>query len=176
LQVKTVALDPSKGTDAKHGDYSAFVMLGLAEDGTFYVEANLARRPTPQIVTDGVALLNHFRPNAFGVEANQFQSLLAAEFRAEFHRQGFATAEVQPLDNHIAKAVRIRSLGPLLAARRFKFKTNSPGTKMLLDQLQEFPLSSHDDAPDALEMALRLAGDLCQPVYDDGLGNNLLYY
>jgi predicted phage terminase large subunit-like protein len=174
LQIKTIALDPSKGTDAKHGDYSAFVLLGLAHDGTFYVEANLARRPTTQIVTDGVALINHFRPNAFGVEANQFQSLLAAEFHAEFHRQRLVTAEPEQLVNHLAKQVRIRTLGPLLAGRRFKFKSNSPGTKMLVDQLQEFPASTHDDGPDALEMAIRLAGQLLQPVPNDGLGNCLI--
>ena len=88
LVVKTMALDPSKGSDARRGDYSALVMLGVDRQGMLYVEADLARRPTPQIVADGVELFRRFRPDVFGVEANQFQDLLADEFEAEFRRQG----------------------------------------------------------------------------------------
>ena len=47
LAVKTMALDPSKGSDARRGDYSALVMLGVDRQGVLYVEADLARRPTP---------------------------------------------------------------------------------------------------------------------------------
>ena len=92
LAVKTLALDPSKGSDARRGDYSAFVMLGVDRQGMLYVEADLARRPTPQIVADGVELFRRFRPDVFGVEANQFQDLLAGEFEAEFRRQGMLGA------------------------------------------------------------------------------------
>ena len=53
LAVKTMALDPSKGSDARRGDYSALVLLGVDRQGMLYVEADLARRPTPQIVADG---------------------------------------------------------------------------------------------------------------------------
>ena len=57
LAVKTMALDPSKGSDARRGDYSALVMLGVDRQGMLYVEADLARRPTPQIVADGVGVV-----------------------------------------------------------------------------------------------------------------------
>ena len=88
LQVKTLALDPSKGSDSRRGDYSALVMLGVDRQGMVYVEADLARRPTPQIVAEGVELCRRFRPDVFGIEANQFQDLLGGEFEAEFRRQG----------------------------------------------------------------------------------------
>ena len=84
IAVKTIALDPSKGNNARHGDYSAFVMLGVDDAGLLYVEADLARRPTPQIVADGVELYRRFRPDALGIEANQFQDLLGEAFTAEF--------------------------------------------------------------------------------------------
>src|SRR5260370_3659178 len=60
--LRTLGLDPSKGKDSKHGDYSAFVKLGIDRDQVMYVEADLHRRPTPQIVEAGVDLVNHFRP------------------------------------------------------------------------------------------------------------------
>ena len=86
--VRTIALDPSKGRDAGRGDYSAYVLVGIDRRGVIYVEADMARRPTPQMVADGVALCRRFRPHAFGVEANQYQELLCGEFASEFRRQG----------------------------------------------------------------------------------------
>ncbi len=162
LQVKTLALDPSKGSDARRGDYSALVMLGVDRQGILYLEADLARRPTPQIVADGVELCRRFRPDVFGVEANQFQDLLCGEFEAEFHRQGVLGTRPWPLENRANKLVRIRRLGPYLSARRLRFKSGSPGTRLLVEQLRQFPLGDHDDGPDAAEMALRLAAELLE--------------
>jgi hypothetical protein len=174
LAVKTMALDPSKGGDARRGDYSALVALGMDLRGLLYVEADLARRPTPQMVADGAEWFRRFRPDLFGVEANQFQDLLAGEFEAEFRRQGILGARPVPIENHVAKQVRIRRLGPYLSSRRLRFKTDSPGTRLLIEQLREFPVSDHDDGPDALEMALRLAIELINGrMINDGLGNRL---
>ena len=48
------------------------------------------------------------------------------------------------------------------------------GTRLLVEQLQEFPIGDHDDGPDALEMALRLAADLLYGrTINDGLGSRL---
>lgn len=157
LRVKTMALDPSKGGDARCGDYSALVLLGIDAAGVLYVEADLARRPTPEIVAHGVAWHRAFQPDVFGVEANQFQELLAELFEAEFRRQGVLGARPHPIENHAAKVVRIRRIGPYLAGKRLRFKRNSPGTRLLVEQLRLFPAGDHDDGPDALEMALRLA-------------------
>lgn len=174
LWIKVLALDPSKGRDDRRGDYSAYVLLGIDSRGTLFVEADLARRPTPQMVADGVAIYARFRPDAFGVESNQFQELLAADFDEEFRRQGLATGAVWTIDNRVNKLVRIRRLGPYLAARRLKFKADSPATALLVHQLRDFPLADHDDGPDALEMAIRLAGQvLGQRGPPDNLGNRL---
>lgn len=174
MRLKTLALDPSKGGDSRHGDYSAIVALGVDKDGLLYVEADLARRPTPQIVADAVEWHRRFEPDVFGVETNQFQELLAAEFEAEFRRQGMLAVRPWPIENTANKQVRIRRLGPHLAARRLRFRHGSPGTALLVEQLAEFPVGDHDDGPDALEMALRLAALAIQgrqPV--DGLGSRL---
>ena len=174
LQIKTLSLDPSKGTDARRGDYSAFVKLGVDRQGILYLEADLARRPTPQIVADGVELYRRFRPDAFGIEANQFQELFAAEFEAEFRKQGMLAARPWLLNNRINKQVRIRRLGPYLSSGRLRFKSDSPSTRLLLDQLKEFPVGDHDDGPDAAEMAIRLAAErMHAPATDDGLGSRL---
>jgi len=174
LSLKVLALDPSKGHDARRGDYSAFVMLGVAADGLLYVEADLARRPTPQIVADGVELCRRFRPDALVIETNQFQDLLGREFAAELSRQGIVDVQPWLIDNRVNKLVRIRRLGPYLSQRRLRFRNGSPATRLVVEQLQQFPIADYDDGPDALEMALRMAGELTEkPAFDDGLGSRL---
>jgi predicted phage terminase large subunit-like protein len=175
LTVRTIALDPSKGRDARRGDYSAYVLLGIDTSGVMHVEADMARRPTPQMVAEGVALCLRFRPQAFGVEANQFQELLCGEFASEFVRQGCPHYVTSGIHNDTNKLVRIRRLGPLLSYRRLRFLRSSAATKLLVDQLRDFPSGTHDDGPDALEMALRLAEDLLEGTrFKDGLGNQLV--
>ena len=174
LAVKTMALDPSKGSDSRRGDYSALVVLGVDRQGMLYVEADLARRPTPEIVADGTEWFCRHRPDVFGVEANQFQDLLAGEFESAFRRQGILAARPAPIENRTSKPVRIRRLGPYLSSHRIRFKSNSAGTKLLVEQLQEFPIADYDDGPDALEMALRLAVEVVNGrALHDCLGSRL---
>lgn len=160
-QCKTLALDPSKGRDARRSDFSAYVSLMVGVDGVLYVDANLKRRSTDDMVADGVAICREWRPDVFGVEANAWQELLATVFEGEFVRQGLLAAAPWTIDNRIAKAVRIRRIGPYLSQRRIKFKRNSEGATLLIAQMRDFPdPHAHDDGPDALEMAIRLAYDV----------------
>jgi predicted phage terminase large subunit-like protein len=170
-----MALDPSKGRDAGRGDYSAYVLVGVDRRGIVYVEADMDRRPTTRMVADGVALILRFRPQAFGVEANQYQELLCTEFSAELARRKVTHIVPRNITNLTSKVVRIRCLGPLLSQQRLRFLRVSPSTRMLVNQLRDFPNAAHDDGPDALEMAWRLAEDvLIGKFADDGLGNNLI--
>ena len=153
---------------------SSFITSPFAALFPVYVEADLVRRPTPQIVADGVELYRKFRPDVFGIEANQFQELLHGQFEAEFRRQGILGGRPLPLENRANKQVRIRRLGPYLAGKRLRFKNDSPSTRLLVEQLKDFPAGDHDDGPDAAEMAIRLAAGLLQGrTVNDGLGSRL---
>ncbi|HOA51682.1 MAG: hypothetical protein WBH86_00525 [Thermogutta sp.] len=166
LKLRVAVLDPSKGTDAKRGDYSALVFLGVDAQGQMYVDADLARRPIAQMVTDAAEWCLRWRVQAFGVEANQFQELLAEPLEAEFRRRGLMGFSPWLIRNHVNKLVRIRRLGPLLARRTLRFRQGSPGARLLVEQLRTFPIGDHDDGPDALEMAIRLVGELARPAPD----------
>lgn len=174
LAVRVAALDPSKGADARHGDYSAYVLLGIDRHGVVYVEADLERRPTPAMVDDGVRIIHRFRPEALAIEGNLYQELLKGEFERACREQHIGIPRVETTNNSTNKNVRIRRIGPLLAQRRLRFLAKNKSTKLLVDQLRDFPLGSHDDGPDALEMALRLAFQMTGEPLDDGLGSNLL--
>lgn len=153
--VRVMALDPSKGRDAKTGDYSAFVMLGLDRQGRLWCDADLARRHPSQIVEDGLRLHRYFSSQAIAVETNQFQELLAHEFLRIAKEKGTALP-LFGISNHVPKKVRIRTVGQYLARREIRFRANSPGAKLLVQQLRDFPCGDHDDGPDALDMAIRM--------------------
>lgn len=164
---RVLALDPSKGRDAKFGDYSAFVMLQVQPDGMLYVDADLEVRNLAVVAETALELGRAFAPDGFAVEINQFQELLASEIDRLCVERNLPLS-IHGFDNHVPKVVRIRRLSPYLAQGRFRFKSGSPGTRLLVSQLRDFPHADHDDGPDALEMALRLAGQLLAgPQNDD---------
>jgi predicted phage terminase large subunit-like protein len=158
--ITVVALDPSLGKTDK-SDYSAYVCVAKGKDYNYYVDANIGRRPSSQMVEDGIVWMDRFRPNAFGVEINQFQELLMPLFRSQIHRVGLTELDCFGINNDstAAKLVRIRRLTDHLAKRRIKF-IRSPGTSLLVEQLRGFPSHKYDDGPDALEMAVRLCEEL----------------
>jgi predicted phage terminase large subunit-like protein len=167
LVTHVVAVDPSKGRDAKIGDYQAIVRLGvecpngLDKGRVLYVEAWLERWPVAAMC-DLVVETCKNRPHpecgdpvdALGLEVNGFQELLSVPIQQA--AGPFIMPEVRPLNNMVNKLARVNRLDGHLARREFRFK-RSPGTQLLVQQLKDFPNGTHDDGPDALEMALRVA-------------------
>jgi hypothetical protein len=56
---------------------------------------------------------------------------------------------------------RVKAAKEFVINREFRFKADSPGCRLLVDQRMDFPLADHDDGRDALEMCLRLPRLLC---------------
>jgi PBSX family phage terminase large subunit len=153
IKIKTLALDPSKGKDARHGDYSAIVRLARDFKGILYCDAVLQRADSERLIEKFIKESYEFEPDAMVLETNQFQHLLAKQIIQESKNQGIDIPIIQ-LYNTINKDVRIRRLGPHLANHTIRFR-RSEGSRLLVAQLREFPLGKFDDGPDALEMALR---------------------
>ncbi len=160
---RVAVLDPSKGSEGRQGDYSALILAAETPSGEIYVEADLARRSIARMVEDAADWCLKHGVQAFGVESNQFQELLAEPLLRAFRARGLASCSPWLIRNHIPKLIRIRRLGPLLARRCLRFRRDSPGARLLVEQLRMFPLAEHDDGPDALEMALRLAEEWTRP-------------
>ncbi len=170
---KTVALDPSKGVESKFGDYSAFVMVVVA-DGCGYIDAELVKCNTAVITDLAVEIQREFQPDWFGVEVNQFQELLAEQIRQRC-AQRHMSMPLYTMTNTVNKLVRIRRLTSLLAQHKLRFLRDSPGARRLVQQLRDFPNGDHDDGPDALEMALRMTGELRARLYEESQDGEILY-
>lgn len=155
-QVTTIAVDPSKGVRDRRGDYSAIVVVARDHAGRLYVKADLQKRPTRELVETTVDWCEAYRPDAVGIEVNQFQELLADELTREMERRGIEELRPWTIENQVNKTVRIRRLGALLSSGRLRFLQGCAGTRLLVEQMRQFPAGDHDDGPDALEMAVRL--------------------
>ncbi len=171
IHTKVLALDPSKGKADASGDYSAFVMLGLDSEWRLWCDVDLDNtRPVEaphggrSIVEDGLEIVRVWQPNAFSVETNGFQELVASAFlriagERRIHLPLYGVCSTTP------KEARIRGIGTYLAQRRLRIK-NTRGGRMLVQQLRDFPEGEHDDGPDGLAQAVRMMDALVsgQPV------------
>ena len=161
IEAWVVACDPSKGRSSKHGDYSAMVLLARDRSGHYWIEADLARRPADRIVADTYELVRRGRAElvrteeGVGYETDGFAALFLPILRTA-EKQYQLQLRLHDISHGGApKATRIRRLTPRLTAGKLHFRS-TPGTRLLVRQMEEFPLADHDDGPDALEMADRL--------------------
>lgn len=146
------ACDPSLGRLGKHADDSAIITLVRdPKAGTLHVLDADIRRLKPDQIIDAVIEYARLRSYCrFGFETNQFQAFLAEELK---RRSNLAHIQlpVEDIRHTSDKAGRIQSLQPLIRSGTLQFSRRQT---ILLDQLKHFPKATHDDGPDALEMAV----------------------
>lgn len=148
-----VALDPSKGKNAKRGDYQAAVACGFY-NGLLYVDASLDRVPIGAAVDNTLTLAHRYGAKLVIYEGNNFQEeALLPVFEDRLRGNRLHGIRLHCLVHTESKEGRIQSLDPFLRNGSLRF-VRSPGTKLLVNQLKEFPMAAHDDGPDALEMAI----------------------
>jgi len=153
LEACVLAIDPSKGSDSKHGDYSAITVLARTKSKKLLGHVYMARMSTETMIDQVIDMVRQYRPDLVTCESNMFQSLILENLTRKAQKAGLRVP-AQGVQNTLKKEVRIRRLGPYLEQKMFQF-TKSSGSKLLVDQLKMFPSSQHDDGPDSLELALR---------------------
>jgi predicted phage terminase large subunit-like protein len=160
VRFRLLSLDPSKGSDSRTGDYSAWADVTADARGGLWCEPHLAVMPAEQVEDYTVELLARNHYHALVVECNGFQELIADNVVRKCQARGVPC----PMHRRVStenKEVRIRlGLGPLLAQGRVRLCARGPGYRLALSQLREFPTAAHDDFPDSLTLALDLLGYL----------------
>lgn len=152
FELSAIAIDPSKGA-SERSDYSAIVFGGWA-GGVFWLDADIKRRPSEQIVDDGIDMFLRLGASSVPIESNMSQHLFRNLFDATCDRRGLLPMPVRDVEHHEPKVVRIRRLGPHLRARRIRIRRNEGG-QQLFNQLRKFGIKGvNDDGPDAAEMVI----------------------
>lgn len=154
------SVDPSLGKNKK-SDYSAIITLAKNKStGYMYVlDADVMRRHPDRIINDILEKEKWLRKtygkgfSKFGCETVQFQWFLKEEI-AKASAKANLYLPIYEINSTGDKVLRIQSLQPDIKNKYIKFNRKH---KLLLEQLKQFPMGSHDDAPDALEMARTIA-------------------
>jgi len=181
-QFKFLSLDPSMGKDKSKGDFQA-LLFGLVDpDGTLWIEdPRMLRVPLEQLEAEAVAAVQMHRPDAFAIETNNFQEVVANNIYGRLQGAGVAACPIYPYHNTRSEALTALRVGrvgptsgsagkgkevdirmlltPLLARHDLRIR-DTPQGRILGQQLRDFPLASHDDGPDALCQMVRLWGDI----------------
>ena len=161
--------DPSKGSDSRLGDYSAYAVGHRRRRTVANVEADCGAGRSEMVATAWVA--SAVLARRVQVRSHGLAGLAPPDFEAEFHRHGLL--ECNPGRCAEPKVVRIRRLGPFLSQRRLRLVALA-GDGALVDGCRTFRWAITTTAR-RLEMALRLASNLLSNVASDGLGRRLTY-
>lgn len=154
------AVDPSLGKN-KNSDTSAIVILAKnIRSGYLYIlKASIERRKPDVIIEDIInlhkKLINDYGKgfSLFGVEEVQFQAFFKDVLKKECLKRKIYL-NVEGIKSTTNKIARIESLQPYIKNGYVKFNNED---KILLTQLEQFPLAKYDDGADALEMVVKLA-------------------
>ena len=167
LILKVIALDPSKGSDGHGKDYQAHVMLGVAIEGShyvIYVDADAQREGVTQMCDRTVSLTRQFGAEGRQVdsvicEENATMGLLAPALEAACAKGRYPVPWMLRT-NRDPKEFRIRlQVAPPLSRRQLRFR-RTPGCRMLVGQLQSFPMDEFDDCADALATGLKRIAEI----------------
>lgn len=147
-------VDPSLGKN-RRADYSA-ILTGALEVPTGYLyilDADIARRHPDAIISDVLQKADWIQRTygkryvKFGVETVQFQWFLKEQL-AKVSARARIYLPIEEVPQSSDKVLRIQTLQPDIKNKYIKFSRRH---KLLLEQLQYFPMADHDDGPDALE-------------------------
>lgn len=156
------ANDPSLGKNKKSDTSAIIVIAKDTRTGYMYVLIASVERRTPDvIITDAIETSKRLKFDyrkglyRFGVETVQFQYFFKDVLAQRSAEAGeyLPIVEIQSVQN---KDMRIQSLQPLVKNGYIKF---SQKHKTLIQQMKEYPMGRNDDAPDALQMCVKLALD-----------------
>jgi predicted phage terminase large subunit-like protein len=157
--------DPSLESGAA-ADYKASITVGWdRQDMVFYVlDAFIQKTTLEQALRTIFNRHQEYGYQLYGVEDNLFQRLLLKEFDLVGKERG-QVLPVKGITQRLAKETRVASLSPLLERGKIRFIRGHSDQELLVEQLLYFPSRTvHDDGPDALEGAIRLAQEV--PVKD----------
>lgn len=146
-----MAIDFAMGKTA--GDYSVVAVLARNKDtGICYVYDMFNERVHPdKLLLKAVEMTLKYQPEVIACEAVAAQEWFSDRLGAELKRHGYpAQTRLKPIKQRTRKALRIESMLPDIQAGRVRFRQSH---RLLLEQLEMYPMHKHDDCPDALQMA-----------------------
>ncbi|WP_318252227.1 phage terminase large subunit [Paenibacillus polymyxa] len=139
------------------GDYSAIVTIARhKQSGTKYVVDAYGERVKPdefmRVIVDKTL---KYQPTAIAAEAQAAQEFFVQKLKEALRAAGYpAQTRVKEIHQRSRKDLRIEALLPDIESGAIQFTRKH---SLLLEQFELYGSGSHDDLPDALEMAVSIA-------------------
>lgn len=139
------------------GDYSALITIARKRNtGVAYVLDTFIERVKPdkflQVIVEHTLKYQYER---LAVEAQQAQEWFADKLGEELQKHGYPSqTRITKVKQKTRKALRIEAMLPDIEAGRVRFHKSQ---RLLLEMLEYYPNHNHDDGPDALADALKIA-------------------
>lgn len=142
--------DPSLGKRGRKGDPSA-ILVGAFDRSNIQMDivyASIKRRTPSTIIGEIISIQRQFGCAMWFFESVQFQEFLRQQLITEAGKKG-VNLPAQPVIPNVDKDLRIESLSIPIHDGRIRLHASQT---VLIQQLEQWPKSDHDDGPDALEM------------------------
>lgn len=139
------------------GDYSAIVTVARRRDtGGFFVLDAWGERVHPDVFMSKIVdKVTEYQPTAIAAEAQAAQEFFVDKLKEALRRNGYPShTRVKPVKQRQRKQLRIEALLPDIENGTIQFSNKHA---LLLEQFERYGSNSHDDLPDALEMAISIA-------------------
>lgn len=150
----SIAIDPAVSS-SRHNDYSAIIAVARCTDNYFYVlDADVEKRRPDKLIDDCRDMIKRYYSYnpIVSCETNQMQAFFSSTLQADMVANGIYIDWNEVFHSTgQSKAGRIESLVPRIRQGHIKFKSSM---RVLIDQFKNYP-KGHDDAIDALEMAVK---------------------
>ena len=153
---RVMAIDPALGK--KRGDFSAIVVVGKdRKTGLIYVLEAIGEKLSDLGLCDRIIeLYLRYRPRVVLFEDIAFQAVFKREISRLASARGI-TLPIKGVKPKLSKEARIQAIAPLIENGVLLFLKTQ---KLLLEQLEDFPMGAHDDLPDALAYAIEELQDV----------------
>ena len=149
--IYAMGLDPALGKNK--GDYFGVAVVGKSPSmKRFYVVYARGFKLSPlAMLYKIIEIFKLYDPKYVLAETVQFQEFYKDSLKAKAVEAGIYLPVI-PIKTHSNKEIRLTALSPYLADETLLVNNND---KLLLEELNTFPLGAHDDIIDAIEMAFR---------------------
>ena len=137
-------------SQSQRADYSAFVTVGIDEEGTMYVVNVIKDRMDSLTIIDTLFFLNkRYKPLAIGIEQGAIEKAIGP-FLRQAMRERDSYFSIFMLKPSADKVTRARSINARMRAGAVKFDTEPSWYFDLETECMQFPRAKHDDMVDAL--------------------------
>ena len=150
--------DPSLG---KEMDYSV-ILVGAIYNKDLYIRNAIISNTikSSELIKQVDRLNKEYCCIKCGLETNGFQSLLlenVKELNITNKKYKKNIINIEEVKNYKNKQIRIESIEPFIVSGRVHFREDWEMVyPLLIEQLVNYPVTNHDDAPDALEGLIRI--------------------